>query len=221
MIHQYSKIKTDRNYNEDFKTFMTVGMLRFLPANLFWNLIRESVISGNQLPTTAGEILQMDFWTKWYERENTNNELFVEPDVFVRFENFDCIIELKKTDTTEQSTTQWNDQITAYRNRYGDDKRLIYIALGGVNNSHFDYTDTDIHRASWHRLLHAVNKAWEERKSLQYTTASTHQQIRILQSVIEAFGKYNEYDVEFLDEISCIEEIVYELQTINEIWKNL
>ena len=41
MIYSYSKIKTDQNFNEDFKTYSSLGLLQFLPAQLFWNILKS------------------------------------------------------------------------------------------------------------------------------------------------------------------------------------
>lgn len=54
MIRSYSKIKTDRNYNEDFKTYATLGVLQVLPAQFFWQLLREAVIGNQDLPIHTG-----------------------------------------------------------------------------------------------------------------------------------------------------------------------
>lgn len=221
MIHSFSKIKTDRNYNEDFKTYQTIGLMQYLPANLFWSFIRECIIHKENLPNLSGEILQTDFWVKWYNIDGTNAERYVEPDVFIRFENFDCIIEVKKTEESGQHQDQWNDQITAYRNTYPERKRLIYVALGGNRDFDNDHGDRypDVYKASWHQLLHTVHKALEERKSLHYVSTSVSQEIRILHSVIDSFRKYNEYDVEFLESIAAIQEIDITTNEFNKLWK--
>ncbi|MCM1141874.1 MAG: hypothetical protein NC453_25160, partial [Muribaculum sp.] len=89
MIHSYSKIKTDRNYNEDFKTYATLGALQYLPAQFFWQLMRGAVIDNKDLPILAGEMLQIDFWPKWYKIQNikvVSNSTYIEPDIFIRFE---------------------------------------------------------------------------------------------------------------------------------------
>lgn len=221
MIHSFSKIKTDRNYNEDFKTYQTLGLMQYLPANMFWSLVRECIIRNNDLPIISGEIVQADFWVKWYNIEGTNAERYVEPDVFIRFENFDCIIEVKKTEDSGQHTDQWDDQLTAYRNIYPEGKRLIYVALGGNRDFCNNHNDSypDVYKASWRKLLHAVHKALNERISLNYTTPSIFQEIRILQTVIESFAKYNEYDVEFLESLFSSQEIDITSKEFDIIWK--
>lgn len=235
MIHSFSKIKTDRNYNEDFKTYQTIGILQYLPADLFWALIRSSVANPADLPLLSGEIIQIDLWPKWTDIEGTKATNYVEPDVFIRFENFDCIIEVKKTDGNGQRPDQWDDQIIAYGNTYPDETKLIYIVLGGnqdlsngyraiypiVYNGHRAiYPIVHIvYKATWLKLLHAVNMALQERVAILNATTSTCRDIRIFQTVLESFAEYKEYDVEFLDSISQFHDINLTSKELDILWK--
>lgn len=220
MIHSFSKIKTDGNFNEDFKTHETLGLLQYLPANLFWNILRESIVYNDNVPCSAGEILKVDFWVKWYNVKKTNAERrYIEPDVFIRFENFDCIIEVKKTEVVGQHRDQWYDQILAYRDEYPENNKLIYIALGGNRDFNKNHKDdySEVYKASWRRLLRALHRVLDERRLLTYSTFSINQEIRILQSVIETFHRYNEYECEFLDSIN-FDEIKMSNEELNKLW---
>ena len=226
MIHSYSKIKTDRNYNEDFKTYATLGVLQYLPAQFFWQLLRGSVIDNKDLPILAGEILQIDFWPKWYKIQNikvVSNSSYIEPDIFIRFENFDCIVEVKKTDSSGQHSDQWESQTQAYRNEYPEGRRLVYIALGG--NPKLDASSQDkfshVYKSTWQRLLREIDIALQERISLVYKTEATNQEIRILQSTIDAFARYNEYVVELLDTMDSYHRSINlpTKDTLSQLWK--
>lgn len=219
MIHSYSKVKTDKNYNEDFKTFLTIGHLQYLPAQLFWSILKASVVNNEDLPALSGEILQIDFWDKWYNTAGIAGKEYIEPDVFIRFEEFDCIIEVKKHDSpdTKQHADQWFEQKTAYHNTYKDNKKLIYIALGG--NPSLETSD-DIYKATWQRLLMETARALHERRSMVYQTADIRQQIRILESVTDGFARYNEFVGTYLDTLNLTTQIASITDNqINEIWK--
>lgn len=226
MIHSYSKIKTDRNYNEDFKTYATLGVLQYLPANFFWRLLHDAVIDNEALPEEAGEITQIDFWPKWYKIQNikvASNSTYIEPDVFIRFENFDCIIEVKKTDSLGQHSDQWESQTQAYKNEYSEGRRMIYIALGG--NPKLDAASQakfiHVYKSTWQRLLREIDKALTERNRMTYKTESDNQYIRILQAAVDAFARYNEYVVEFLHSLFDYNNEI-QLPTpksLKEIWK--
>lgn len=210
MIHSYSKIRTD--YNEDFKTHLTIGVLQYLPAKLFWDIIKASLTDNKGIPDIAGEIVQIDFWIKWY----TTKKEYVEPDVFIRFKNFDCIIEAKKKDINGQYNEQWENQKKAYENKYKE-KRLVYIALGG--NSNFSTSSDNVYKSTWQRLLHETYKALKERESFEYKTDAIEQEIRILKSVVDAFALYNEYVIELLDTMKKYNYTV--IQPTKELWDQL
>lgn len=226
MIHSYSKIKTDRNYNEDFKTYATLGVLQYLPTQLFWKLLREAVVDKEKLPEESGEIMQIDFWPKWYKIQNikvVSNSTYIEPDVFIRFENFDCIVEVKKTDSSGQHSDQWESQTLAYRNEYPEGRKLIYIALGG--NPKLDSTSqakfSHVYKSTWQRLLREIDKALKERESITVKSEAVNQEIRILQSAVDAFARYNEYVVEFLQSLFDYNNTIQlpTSKSLKEIWK--
>lgn len=59
----------------------------------------------------------------------------VEPDVFIRFSDFDIIIEAKRYNENQQHRQQLENQTIAYYNEYADEGRdLYYIKLGGLWN---------------------------------------------------------------------------------------
>ena len=222
MIHSYSKIKTDGKFNEDFKTYATVGILQYLPVDLFWGIIRSSTVDSHNLPDNSGEIIQMEFWPRWYNLKNidcVNNSKYIEPDIFIKFEMFDCIIEVKKSDYQGQYQAQWLSQSQAYFNEYGPDKKLVYIALGG--NINLDETSSlkFVHKATWQKLLKNVNNALQERLLMKFPSQQTKQEIRILNSVVESFSKYNEYIVELLDTLKSEDIFLPTNKEINSIWK--
>lgn len=80
--------------NEDPKTSAVFENLMLLPDNVFWHLMRQSCFSNTDMPITSGRLLSYDFWPHW-DRTGTDNTNYVEPDLFIRFEEFDVIIEAK------------------------------------------------------------------------------------------------------------------------------
>lgn len=200
-------------------------MLQYLPAQLFWTLLRESVVEGQSLPDNSGEIVQIDFWPKWYKIQNISvvaNSTYIEPDVFIRFKNFDCIIEVKKTDSAGQHSDQWESQTQAYQNEYPEGREMFYIALGG--NPSLDASSElkfkHVYKSTWHKLLQIISKALDERINLAYRTETVNQEIRLLQSAVDAFARYNEYVVEFLDSITISKSISLPHQnSLNQLWK--
>lgn len=226
MICSYSKIKTDQKYNEDFKTYSTLGVLQYLPAQLLWTILRASVADNQDMPNVSGEIVQIEFWPKWYKIQNikvVSNTTYIEPDVFICFENFDCVVEVKKTDSVGQHSDQWESQTLAYRNEYPDGKPFVYIALGG--NLKLDTSSQDkfnhVYKSTWQRLLRVIDKALQERMSVAYKTEIMNQEIRILQSAVDAFANYNEYVVELLDTMNEYSQTIKlpTKESLKQLWR--
>ena len=81
----------NKNTNEDPKTSTIFEHLVLLPDNIFYSVIYKSIRTfKNEIPKEAGTLESFEFWPKW-NPENTINSNYVEPDVFIRFKNFDLI----------------------------------------------------------------------------------------------------------------------------------
>ena len=112
---------------------------------------------------------------------------------------------------------------SGYRNEYPEDRRLVYIALGG--NPKLDASSQDkfshVYKSTWQRLLREIDIALQERISLVYKTDATNQEIRILQSAIDAFARYNEYVVELLDTMDSYHQSINlpTKDTLDQLWK--
>ena len=72
---------------EDPKTSAVFENLMLLPDNVFWYILKQSCFSSDSLPNNAGQLLSFEFWPHW-DSKGTTNAHFVEPDVFIRFEEF-------------------------------------------------------------------------------------------------------------------------------------
>jgi len=160
MLNAIKNNKVDKRIfkkNEDSLTSSIFERLNYLPKELFKNIIQESI--NDNLPNidfnTINEIV---YWPHW-SGENTKNENFVEPDIFIRFDEYDMIIEAKRYDENQQYSSQWINEIQAYLNEYGkEEKSLIFIALGGINNNlseivKVNENDFKIYKCKWSDIL--------------------------------------------------------------------
>src|SRR5438552_1575411 len=102
---------------EDSLMAAVFSHLLHLPFTIFWHILRDACY-GTGLPAVVGEPKIIALWPKW-DPQGTRNSSYVEPDLFLRFEDFDLIIEAKRWDQGMQSRNQWEDQLTAYANEYG------------------------------------------------------------------------------------------------------
>lgn len=177
---------------EDVKTSSIIGNLLHLPTSIFWQILLnasdENDAEGNMLPAlSAGEdILDFEFWPYWTLEDK------VEPDVFIRFTNFDLIIELKVHDYNSQEPGQWNREFAAYYKRYPNENKPVYlIAISGKTNK----TMNNVFQCSWQSLLEAVLDAKE-------TTEGKDSFIdRIFDDILMAFSIHKEYYFKYLDSV--------------------
>jgi len=163
MINAIINNKVDRQYfktNEDSLTSFVFEKLSYLPNELFEYLIRHSV--NDEIPEfDFKSFREITYWPHW-DSDRTTNKKFVEPDIFIRFEKYDLLIEAKRYDENQQYSSQWKNEIIAYQNEYkGDNKKLIFIALGGINNFQTEFIQIDnfeqkIYKCKWSSILNNI-----------------------------------------------------------------
>lgn len=212
MLQAIKQHKIGRNFNaneikwhnlfkasEDSLTSSVFERMFYLPVELFWQILSEACY-GNHLPLNTGRILSKEFWPHW-DAEDTKNENFVEPDVFIRFEHFDLIIEAKRFDVNQQYKAQWQNQIKAYKNEYGEEnKSLFYIALGGLKSKECEKVE-NIHviKCQWKQLLFVTNNIYEQLSSAQKITNTIDATLNILNDLIIAFQIHGYYTGKWLN----------------------
>jgi len=138
MISAVRNRKAHIEIKEDTLTSIVFDNLFHLPYNFFWEIIKKSCYNNNKLPDSINSIKKSYFWPSW-ECEGTR----VEPDLFIRFDNFDLIIEAK-LENNSQDCVQWKRQCIGYKNKYEQDKREVrFLAIGGITNENKEYIDIE------------------------------------------------------------------------------
>lgn len=180
---------------EDTLTSSVFGLLQYLPEDLFWEILRSSCgASAETLPESIGAIRNVHFWER-LDAEGTHNTQSVEPDVWIEADEYDIIIEAKKSDSAYENAqyySQWFNEIVAFNstNENQDDKGLIFLAIGG-NNTLKDQEVTVlgstqvVHTGSWFDLLGGILHL-RERIGLEHRNV-----LRILEDVITAMQYHN------------------------------
>lgn len=188
---------------EDSLTSSVFDGLKYLPTDIFYSIIKNSLYH-DKLPKYSGELLDIIFWDKW-DAKDTSNAKFVEPDLILKFEDFDVIIEAKRYDAFQQSRHQMEKEIKSYYNVFDVDKALYFIQLGGLHSKddEADYCLGDrqikIVKTDWTRLLHEIIK---QRDILQSAALSqTQAYCRILDDVRKAFELHNFYEMKWMKDI--------------------
>jgi hypothetical protein len=166
---------------EDSCTGGVFDLLKYLPSELFWQIIKKSLLLDN-LPNTCGPIKDIEFWPKWNvtELDEVNNSSYIEPDVFISFADFNVIIEAKRYDEKQQNHNQHRNQLITYFNQYKEEgeevKKVYYVLLGGLHMSdttqeiEIANTTVQLSKLKWSTLLDAIVavKKSIEKQSLNY-----------------------------------------------------
>ena len=145
---------------------------------MFWRLLSKACYT-DKLPHWPGEPILIDPWPKW-KPAGTRNNTYVEPDLFIRFPDFDLIIEAKYGDECSQSPDQWQKELTAYTNEYFDEKVPVrMIALGGVwSMEDAEVSDLrnqvhcPVHMCKWTALVAECQRMEKELQRLTYHSIS-------------------------------------------------
>lgn len=120
---------------EDSLTAAVFSHLLHLPSDEFWGVLRRACHS-TALPEHAGEPMLIESWPQWSAAGIPDRDRVV-PDLFLRFPDFDLIVEAKIRDEGTQYEQQWQYELAAYANTYGREKReVMMIALGGIHTHH-------------------------------------------------------------------------------------
>lgn len=185
---------------EDSFTSTVFDLLKYLPDEIFVRILKNSLFHQN-LPE-SGKILEMSYWAKW-KAEYTNNKNFVEPDLFIRFEAFDMVIEVKRGNEKQQNLWQIENEIKAYFNEFeGDKKDLYFIQLGGLHNLNKE-SDLEIknktiklYKTNWSKLLDQIIFERKQLDNLDYSFTNSYK--RILDDLIKGFELHNFFKNEWL-----------------------
>ena len=163
MIYAVKHNKVNRaiyKANEDALTSSIFERFMYLPQELTQHIFTEALLDSiPDLDLTKFESIR--YWPNW-SPEDTTNTTRVEPDVFIRTNNQDIIIEAKRHDENQQDPKQWGREIQAYNNEYSDDEKpLVFIALGGLyKNNTETITVKDvahlIYKCTWKSILNTI-----------------------------------------------------------------
>jgi len=178
------------NPREDSLTAAVFSHLLHLPSEMFWRILREACYTRN-LPNDPGEPKQLNVRPKW-NYEGT----WVKPDLFMRFDDFDLIIEAKIKDHMTQSRSQWEQELVAYTNEYGKERRPVrIIALGGIHAEKdeplsYEGWECPVHMCRWFTVLLECGRLKRELEEIKNPSSQTCAYLRILNDLIAFFGEH-------------------------------
>ena len=209
MISYISQKKGKMSYCEDSLTATVFDGLKYLPVELFWKILKNSLYSDyERLPHASGEIESFSFWGKWSvkdfrtkkesNKDKITNKNFVEPDLFIRFHDFDIIIEAKRYDTKQQKEEQQRNEILAYFNEYGEEKQLYFIQCGGLQNKDDEcFKNVVICKTDWSSLMYSISKVKKQLEE-QANTSIDKAVCRILTDILLGLELHQFYNIKWL-----------------------
>lgn len=198
---------------EDPKTSSVFENLMLLPDNIFWYILKSSCFYNERMLTNSGRLLSYEFWPHW-DKTGTDNSTYVEPDLFICFEEFDVIIEAKYGDYSGQYKQQWINELTAYDNEYGKDRKLVlFVAVGG--NMSMDIEEINVRskkhlifKCNWFSLLITTNKYRNELRRNSVPDMNTSATLRLLDNIILAFNINGVYNIDWFNSIAAENNII-------------
>lgn len=204
ILHKKASLntKTD-NQPEDALTSSIVGLLQYLPDEVFWQILYEA--SERTLPefSEAGAIENISFWKSMRFLEFDRQS--VEPDVWIKLEKMHLIIEAKRYDGGGQYNAQWDLEIKALLKHLKekgdqliDEQKIWLLALGGNNQATKESRtiggrEYSIVRMHWQTLLEEVKKYTYE------SSSCSDAEKRICKDIIKAFELFRYFSLKWLD----------------------
>jgi len=222
-------IKGKIEVEEDKITSSVFDNLLHLPDEMLWDIIKTSCYDNSDLPAKAGDLLNYEFWPHW-DKENTENKNFVEPDLFLHFKDIDIIIEAKR-EYNMQSKNQWEKELIAYHNEPEHNKNVILLAIDGIENENREEIIINknviiyVYKTRWAKIYSVIKKCINENNN-------ENNIIRIF-SILKEFMDYSGYiktwfnellDKKIIftnitDSITILKNIIFPLQYKNN-WFN-
>lgn len=177
--------------SEDSLTSTIFGTLRYLPKELFWQVLLNSCYDC-PISNRQNKIESIEYWAHW-NASNSGNTNFIEPDIFIRTLEFDLIIEAKRYDNNQQYKLQWENEFIGYLNHYGEDKKQVFLlAVGGISDEKLETLEIGnkkcfVIKCRWARILREVKKlkSYIEKNELAFN--NTDSLLAILNDLIIGF----------------------------------
>ncbi|WP_224995947.1 hypothetical protein [Cesiribacter sp. SM1] len=192
--------------SEDSLTSSVFGKLFYLPSDLLLRILNEACYS-NGLPAATSRLEGYEFWPKW-NAGGTKNSRHVEPDVFIRFAEFDIIVEAKRFDNNQQSNAQWEGEVRAYLNEfYTADKPVYLLAVGGITTETEEIIKVKgrvikVIKCRWSRLLRQVQHIQSQLEYSKGILSANDAMINILADLVTVFRLHGYATGKWLEDLT-------------------
>ena len=189
---KHSKVnKAIYKANEDALTSAIFERFMYLPQELTQRIFKTALFHA--IPgLDFNAIESITYWPNW-NANGIEGKTRIEPDVFIRTTTYDIVIEAKRYDAKQQSKTQWHNEIQAYYNEYtDDDKKLVFIALGGLHKKETETIPVNafnhlIYKCTWQRILNSIQDVIHGMETSSNYTNNNIAITKILQDMVLCF----------------------------------
>lgn len=167
MLHAIYQGQTKANKNEDRFTSSIFQLLAYLPSDLLFEVFRKH-LQDSELTIDSLKERSFEYWPKWDPEGIAENSKYVEPDLFIQLNNLDIIVETKRFDERGQYQRQWEKEYISYLNEYGNDRKAIIWAIGGIDsNQQIDLylvnNKVIVYASTWRSLLSTLQEIQYEK----------------------------------------------------------
>ena len=132
MLQAILKGNTPNPAIEDTLTSSVFGRLIYLKTDLIWSILSNAFLSDVSLQHSQIDYENTEFWPRWLlESEN----MTVIPDLLLRFDKFDLIIEAKRWDSYMQDPHQLAREWLSYHDQQFIKQQVYLLAVGGLGNA--------------------------------------------------------------------------------------
>jgi hypothetical protein len=203
MLHLIYSNKAGRNFNSDpevnwkalFKasedsfTSSIFGLLLYLPAEQFWDIIKNAAQIKPDIGF-PGQVFGYEFWPSWKTKTGDR----CEPDIYIEFENLNLIVEAKRYDGEQQLEYQWQTELEAYHESIESDKPVCLLAAGGIRNGSLTSITTrdqsktcPVIQCRWSHLLNQISSMKNHLAKAPENTINGYTQLNILKDLVISF----------------------------------
>lgn len=155
---------------EDSLTSAVFQLLSYLPNEHLSSIIQNTLKSEPYIFNGGlNQLVSIDFWPRWDATGDQSNKKTVEPDLLMRFECVDIIVEAKRFNEGGQYRQQWENELVGYFNEYSEDKKEVVLwALGGIKNPQNEKLQITISgekkvvKSTWTMLLSAIKSEYSK-----------------------------------------------------------
>ena len=169
---------------EDFLTAGVFTRLSYLDSQILWKILKEAFDGkgfkkfSESMPS-VGNLEDIQFWPSWKDKKGYR----VEPDVFLKFENMNIIVEAKFGDAgNEQYDDQWRREWQGMKNLECSElkpEKTWLFAIGGISDKNSfekwadDIRDKNTHFkfafAGWQDLYDVLKKEQSPNRIIEDT----------------------------------------------------